>query len=223
MNRFNTWDELFSSEEFKGTISEINDFLDEIYKVKTVYPERKNVFKAFELCPLDKVKVIILGQDPYHEKGQAHGLAFSVPTGVKLPPSLVNIFKEIENDTGTNMIRNGDLTYLAKQGVLLLNTNLTVEEGKPLSHSFYFYRDFISKVMSYLDSLDAPLVYILWGKSAQKFAKPLQNPRQLVLMASHPSPLSANRGGFFNTHLFSKCNDFLIKNHETPINWSNSN
>jgi uracil-DNA glycosylase len=223
MNKFNTWEELFSSDEFNYTFKEINDFLDEIYKVKTVYPERQNVFRAFELCPLDKVKVIILGQDPYHEKGQAHGLAFSVPTGVKLPPSLVNIFKEIENDTGEKMIKNGDLTYLAKQGVLLLNTNLTVEEGKPLSHSYYFYRHFIYKVMSYLDSLDKPLVYILWGKSAQKFAKPLQNPRQLVLMANHPSPLSANRGGFFNTHLFSKCNDFLIKNNETPIKWSNNN
>ncbi len=224
MNEINTWEQLFATQKFSNILTKINDFFDVVYNNKniTVYPERENAFLAFKLCPLEKLKVVIIGQDPYHQPGQAHGLAFSVPTGIKLPPSLRNIFKEIDNDTGVKNRYDGDLSYLAKQGVLLLNANLTVEEGHPLSHDLEIYKEFISAVLEFLSSLNRPIVYILWGKSAQKHAKVLQNPLQLVLEAAHPSPLSANRGGFFNTHLFTKTNEYLTLKNITPIKWDNN-
>ena len=178
---------------------------------------------AFKACPLEQTKVILLGQDPYHDDGQAMGLSFSVPSGVALPPSLKNIYKGIESDLGVFMnYKDGDLTYLAHQGVLLLNVNLTVEAHKPLSHQKNEYLDLTKGIMQFLDQIDRPMVFILLGGFAKKFECLLGNPNHLVLVANHPSPLSANRGGFFGTHLFSQCNEYLATHNEKPIQWGNA-
>ena len=177
------------------------------------------MYNAFELTEANNVKVVIIGQDPYHQPGQAMGLSFSVPTGVKLPPSLVNVYKEIENDLGLKMRNDGDLTYLAKQGVLLINAYLTVRQGQPLSHHREEYDLFMIDLMHYLDKLDQPIVFMLWGNFAQKFEKYIANPKHFVLKSVHPSPLGANHGGWFGLHQFSRCNDYLIKSGLTPIDW----
>lgn len=221
MEHLQNWDDVFKEEPFLTYLNEINDFLDKVYKLDNVYPLRKDIFRAFELTPPAKVKCVIIGQDPYHQPGQAHGLAFSVKSGVPLPPSLKNIYREIENDLGIKMRNDGDLTYLANQGVLLLNVNLTVFKDKPLSHSIDVYEKFTKSILKVLNDLEQPIAFILWGKKAQKFEKTLQNPRHLVIKSNHPSPLSANRGGFFNTKPFSKTNIFLIKNKQSSIDWQN--
>jgi len=221
MEHLQNWDDVFKEEPFLTYLNEINDFLDKVYKLDNVYPLRKDIFRAFELTPPTKVKCVIIGQDPYHQPGQAHGLAFSVKSGVPLPPSLKNIYREIENDLGIKMRNDGDLTYLANQGVLLLNVHLTVFKDKPLSHSIDVYEKFTKSILKVLNDLEQPIAFILWGKKAQKFEKTLQNPRHLVIKSNHPSPLSANRGGFFNTKPFSKTNIFLIKNKQSSIDWQN--
>ncbi|MDI9503601.1 MAG: uracil-DNA glycosylase [Erysipelotrichaceae bacterium] len=221
MEHLQNWDDVFKEEPFLTYLNEINDFLDKVYKLDNVYPLRKDIFRAFELTPPAKVKCVIIGQDPYHQPGQAHGLAFSVKSGVPLPPSLKNIYREIENDLGIKMRNDGDLTYLANQGVLLLNVHLTVFKDKPLSHSIDVYEKFTKSILKVLNDLEQPIAFILWGKKAQKFEKTLQNPRHLVIKSNHPSPLSANRGGFFNTKPFSKTNIFLIKNKQSSIDWQN--
>lgn len=221
MEHLQNWDDVFKEEPFLTYLNEINDFLDIVYKLDNVYPLRKDIFRAFELTPPAKVKCVIIGQDPYHQPGQAHGLAFSVKSGVPLPPSLKNIYREIENDLGIKMRNDGDLTYLANQGVLLLNVHLTVFKDKPLSHSIDVYEKFTKSILKVLNDLEQPIAFILWGKKAQKFEKTLQNPRHLVIKSNHPSPLSANRGGFFNTKPFSKTNIFLIKNKQSSIDWQN--
>ncbi len=221
MEYLQNWDDVFKEEPFLTYLNEINDFLDKVYKLDNVYPLRKDIFRAFELTPPAKVKCVIIGQDPYHQPGQAHGLAFSVKSGVPLPPSLKNIYREIENDLGIKMRNDGDLTYLANQGVLLLNVHLTVFKDKPLSHSIDVYEKFTKSILKVLNDLEQPIAFILWGKKAQKFEKTLQNPRHLVIKSNHPSPLSANRGGFFNTKPFSKTNIFLIKNKQSSIDWQN--
>ena len=220
---FSTWDELISSLQEKPYFRNLEAFWDEAYASATVYPPRELIFNAFRKCPLDKVKVVLLGQDPYHEPGQAMGLSFSVPSGVRLPPSLKNIYKEIENDLGIYMNhQDGDLTYLAEQGVLLLNVNLTVEAHKALSHEKKEYLEFTKDILACLSSLDRPIVYLLLGGFAKSFAPILSNPNQLVLMANHPSPLSANRGGFFGTHLFSTANEYLSQHELEQIRWGNA-
>lgn len=221
MEHLQNWDDVFKEEPFLTYLNEINDFLDKVYKLDNVYPLRKDIFRAFELTPPAKVKCVIIGQDPYHQPGQAHGLAFSVKSGVPLPPSLKNIYREIENDLGIKMRNDGDLTYLANQGVLLLNVHLSVFKDKPLSHSIDVYEKFTKSILKVLNDLEQPIAFILWGKKAQKFEKTLQNPRHLVIKSNHPSPLSANRGGFFNTKPFSKTNIFLIKNKQSSIDWQN--
>lgn len=221
MEHLQNWDDVFKEEPFLTYLNEINDFLDKVYKLDNVYPLRRDIFRAFELTPPAKVKCVIIGQDPYHQPGQAHGLAFSVKSGVPLPPSLKNIYREIENDLGIKMRNDGDLTYLANQGVLLLNVHLTVFKDKPLSHSIDVYEKFTKSILKVLNDLEQPIAFILWGKKAQKFEKTLQNPRHLVIKSNHPSPLSANRGGFFNTKPFSKTNIFLIKNKQSSIDWQN--
>ena len=221
MEHLQNWDDVFKEEPFLTYLNEINDFLDKVYKLDNVYPLRKDIFRAFELTPPAKVKCVIIGQDPYHQPGQAHGLAFSVKSGVPLPPSLKNIYREIENDLGIKMRNDGDLTYLANQGVLLLNVHLTVFKDKPLSHSIDVYEKFTKSILKVLNDLEQPIAFILWGKKAQKFEKTLQNPRNLVITSNNPSPLSANRGGFFNTKPFSKTNIFLIKNKQSSIDWQN--
>ena len=216
-----SWKDFFEKEKEKAYFRKLEEFLDNEYKNKVIYPPRDLVFNAFSLCPLDKIKVVIIGQDPYHEPGQAMGLSFSVPSTCKVPPSLKNIYKEIEDDCNEIFFnKDGDLTYLANQGVLLLNSILTVEQGKPLSHNIKEYEELYHNILKELDALDYPLVFMLWGGNAKKQSVYLKNPKHLVLCANHPSPLSANRGGFFGCKHFSKANQFLIQNGIEPIIWT---
>ena len=216
-----SWKDFFEKEKEKAYFRKLEEFLDNEYKNKVIYPPRDLVFNAFSLCPLDKIKVVIIGQDPYHEPGQAMGLSFSVPSTCKVPPSLKNIYKEIEDDCNEIFFnKDGDLTYLANQGVLLLNSILTVEQGKPLSHNIKEYDELYHNILKELDELDYPLVFMLWGGNAKKQSVYLKNPKHLVLCANHPSPLSANRGGFFGCKHFSKANQFLIQNGIDPIIWT---
>ena len=216
-----SWKDFFEKEKEKAYFRKLEEFLDNEYKNKVIYPPRDLVFNAFSLCPLDKIKVVIIGQDPYHEPGQAMGLSFSVPSTCKVPPSLKNIYKEIEVDCNEIFFnKDGDLTYLANQGVLLLNSILTVEQGKPLSHNIKEYEELYHNILKELDELDYPLVFMLWGGNAKKQSVYLKNPKHLVLCANHPSPLSANRGGFFGCKHFSKANQFLIQNGIEPIIWT---
>lgn len=217
----NSWEELFLEIKNKDYAKQINKILDEEYKNYTVYPPRNLMFSAFRLTPLKNVKVVIIGQDPYHEEHQAMGLSFSVPTGVQLPPSLINIYKEIENNYHVEMKPNGDLTYLAKQGVLLLNTILTVRKSAPLSHQNIGYDLFIQDVLKTLNEANQPIVFMLWGSYARSLKRYLNNPNHLILEATHPSPLSANRGGFFNQNHFIKANEFLKSKGLSEINWQN--
>lgn len=213
-----TWNEFFIEESKKEYYQNLMSFVDDEYNMKKIYPPRELIFSAFNLTPFNEVKVIIVGQDPYHNPNQAMGLAFSVPFGVKLPPSLYNIYREIENEFNCIMPNNGDLTYLAKQGVLLINSILTVEENKPLSHANKGYEILLSNVIKLLNDDNNPKVFILWGNSAKKLQKLITNPCHLVLTSAHPSPLSAYNG-FFNNNHFIKTNDFLLDNNLSPINW----
>ena len=216
-----SWKDFFEKEKEKAYFRKLEEFLDNEYKNKVIYPPRDLVFNAFSLCPLDKIKVVIIGQDPYHEPNQAMGLSFSVPSTCKVPPSLKNIYKEIEDDCNEIFFnKDGDLTYLANQGVLLLNSILTVEQGKPLSHNIKEYDELYHNILKELDELDYPFVFMLWGGNAKKQSVYLKNPKHLVLCANHPSPLSANRGGFFGCKHFSKANQFLIQNGIEPIIWT---
>lgn len=216
------WKEVFNVIKEKEYAKELHTFLDEEYAHYVIYPKRENIFNAFKACELDKVKVVIFGQDPYHEPGQAMGLAFSVPNNVPLPPSLQNIYREIDNEYNRPLsYHGGDLTYLAKQGVLLLNTVLTVREHQPQSHNNNLYRYLIMDIVKALDALDQPLVFMLWGGNAKKFAPYLTNENHLVLTANHPSPLSANKGGWFGNGHFKKANDYLLSHGLTQIKWIN--
>lgn len=216
-----SWKDFFEKEKEKAYFRKLEEFLDNEYKNKVIYPPRDLVFNAFSLCPLDKIKVVIIGQDPYHEPEQAMGLSFSVPSTCKVPPSLKNIYKEIEDDCNEIFFnKDGDLTYLANQGVLLLNSILTVEQGKPLSHNIKEYDELYHNILKELDELDYPFVFMLWGGNAKKQSVYLKNPKHLVLCANHPSPLSANRGGFFGCKHFSKANQFLTENGIEPITWT---
>lgn len=186
----------------------------------TVYPPSDQIFSAFSLTPPERVRVVILGQDPYHEPGQAHGLAFSVQPGVKLPPSLVNIYKERESDVGVPPSSSGDLTHWAEQGVFLLNAVLTVEQGKANSHKNFGWQEFTDQVVAAIAELPQPVAFVLWGAQAQKKAKVAAAspyPR-LIIQSPHPSPLSSYRG-FFGSKPFSQINDFLTEHGESPINW----
>lgn len=214
------WKEVFEEIKKKDYAKKLSSFLDEEYANHVIYPSRKNMYNAFLYTPLEKVKVVIFGQDPYHEPGQAMGLAFSVPDKIKTPPSLINIYKEIEIEYNTTIKnKGGDLTYLAKQGVLLMNTILTVREHLPMSHNVKEYNLFMQDIISVLNNLDQPIVFLLWGGPAKKLATYLTNKNHLVLTATHPSPLGANHGGWFNTNIFRKTNEFLVKNGVEPINW----
>lgn len=214
------WNELFEKIKLQEYAKTLKLFLDEEYKNKIIYPPRKEMFNAFKYCTVNDLKVVIIGQDPYHEPHQAMGLCFAVNHGVALPPSLKNIYKEIENEYHVDMSKqDGDLTYLAKQGVLLLNSILSVEKGKPLSHNIKEYELFFKDVLSFINTLNKPIVFLLWGGYAKSLSKYLTNPDFLILKANHPSPLSANRGGWFNNNHFRLCNEYLIKNNLTPIKW----
>ena len=216
-----TWNEVFENIKSKDYALRLNAFLDEEYAKHVIYPKREDMFNAFKLTPLDQVKVVIFGQDPYHEEGQAMGLSFSVPDNIKTPPSLINIYKEIEDEFKIHMKNmGGDLTYLAKQGVLLLNTVLTVREHIANSHNKKEYALFMRDIISTLNELDQPIVFMLWGNNAKSLAKYLTNEKHLILTATHPSPLGANQGGWFGCGHFKKANEFLCKNGVNPINWA---
>ena len=215
-----SWEEVFKEIKSKDYALRLSKFLDEEYANRKIYPKRSDMFNAFKLTPLEEVKVVIFGQDPYHEEGQAMGLAFSVPDNIATPPSLINIYKEIEIEYKTVIFnKGGDLTYLAKQGVLLLNTILTVREHLPMSHNIKEYNLFMKDIIETLNNLNQPIVFLLWGGAAKKLAVHLTNKNHLILTATHPSPLGANQGGWFNTQIFLKTNEFLVKNGVKPINW----
>ena len=207
-------------EEFdKQYFVELTDFVRREYIQGECYPAGHLIFNAFNLCPFDKVKVVIIGQDPYHEPGQAHGLSFSVNDGIPFPPSLINIFKEISNDLGTPMPMSGNLTRWAEQGVLLLNATLTVRAHQAASHQRRGWEKFTDAVIKALDAHRDHLVFILWGGYARSKAKLIDSSRHLVLQSVHPSPLSANHGGWFGNHHFSRANAYLKEHGEDEIIW----
>lgn len=213
------WKNLLTSEFSKPYMVELNNFLnDELKKGKTLYPNQKDIFNALNLTPLESIKVVILGQDPYHGIHQAHGLAFSVPEDVAIPPSLKNIFTELQNDLGINSPKSGDLTSWAKQGVLLLNTVLTVEDKQPGSHRKKGWEILTDTIIKKVSDLENHIVFILWGSFAQAKASLIDPSKHLILQSVHPSPLSSYRG-FFGSSPFSKANQFLIHHKIHPINW----
>jgi len=215
----NSWKNALNSEFEKDYFKNLTEFVrGEYLSGKTIYPAAKNIFNAFNLCPIDKVKVVIIGQDPYHEPGQAHGLCFSVESGVDLPPSLINIYKEIESDIGHKSKTNGDLTYWASQGVLLLNSTLTVRAHVAASHAGHGWEIFTDAVIRTVAQTQKNIVYMLWGSFAQKKAEIVNKDENLILCSAHPSPLSAYRG-FFGNHHFSKANEYLIAHGKEPIDW----
>ena len=209
--------------EFKKTYyKELYSFVKNEYDTHVIYPPANDIFNAFHLTPLSDVKVLILGQDPYHEVNQAHGLCFSVLPGNDTPPSLQNIYKELNDDLGCYVPNNGYLEKWAKQGVLLLNTVLTVRAHQANSHKGRGWETFTDAIIQAVNNEDRPIVYMLWGSPAQKKIPMLNNPKHLILTAPHPSPLSAYRG-FFGCKHFSKCNEFLVKNNIDPIDWQIEN
>ena len=213
-----TWNEILAEEMQKDYYQELQAFVQKRRAEVRVFPEEKNVFNALELTPFESVKVVILGQDPYHGFGQAHGLSFSVQKGIPLPPSLKNIYKELQEDIGGEFPTEGDLSHWAKQGVLLLNTVLTVEEGNANSHKGKGWERLTNRLIESLNELNHPVIFILWGKPAQDKEKLITNPNHIILKAPHPSPLSAYRG-FFGSKPFSRVNDILIQQGQTPICW----
>ena len=213
----NDWDNVLNDEIHKEYFLKILYELRELYKVKIIYPQQKDIFNAFHL-PYKDVKVVILGQDPYHGEGEAHGYAFST-YAKKLPPSLKNIYKELYADLGIEKdYTSGDLTNWQKQGVMLLNTGLTVEKDKPNSHKNIGWHEFTDVVIQKLNEKDEPVVFILWGNNAREKKKYITNPKHLVIESAHPSPFSANNG-FFGSKPFSKTNEFLKKNNMKEIEW----
>ena len=217
-----SWNKFFRQMQDEEFCQNLNKFLNKEYEQYTCYPPRELLFNAFRLTPLNKVKVVIVGQDPYHEPGQAMGLSFSVPKGIKVPPSLINIYKEIAKEYNCPIdYKSGDLTYLAEQGVLLLNSILSVRAHQTLSHNIEEYSIFLSKVLEILDSQKQPIVFLLWGGPARKLKGYLHNPSHLILECIHPSPLAANHGGWFGNDHFKKTNEYLRKNGLNEIKWGN--
>ena len=217
-----SWSEFFKQIQNEEFCEKLNKFLNREYQEYTCYPPRELLFNAFKLTPLDKVKVVIVGQDPYHEPDQAMGLSFSVPKGIKVPPSLVNIYKEIADEYNCKMnFSSGDLTYLANQGVLLLNSILSVRAHQAMSHNNEEYKMFLSRVLEVLDHQSQPMVFLLWGGPARKLKGYLHNPSHLILECIHPSPLAAIHGGWFGNGHFKETNEYLRKNGIKEIKWSN--
>lgn len=218
----NDWLPVLGAEFKKPYYKELYYFVKKEYDTKQVFPPADDIFNAFHLTPLSKVKVVILGQDPYHNDGQAHGLCFSVRPGVQPPPSLVNIFQELKDDLGCYIPDNGYLVKWAEQGVLLLNTVLTVQAHVAFSHRGKGWEEFTDAAIRALNEQDRPIVFMLWGKPAQMKKSMLNNPNHLILEAPHPSPLSAYRG-FFGSRPFSRTNAFLMSHGEAPIDWQIEN
>lgn len=217
----NGWQEFIDNEVKQEYFQNLKQFLIKEYETKKIYPLKRDLFRCFELTDFKDVKVIILGQDPYHQVNQAHGLCFSVNKGIKVPPSLVNIYKEINSDLGYSIPSHGDLTKWAKQGVLLLNTIMSVEDSKPMSHKDKGWEIFTDRVIKKLNDDDTPKVFILWGTPSRKKKSLITNPHHLILETVHPSPLSAYNG-FFGCKHFSKTNEFLKANNRQEIDWDNN-
>lgn len=213
-----SWHTQLAAEFDKPYFAALTAFVRSEYAAGTCYPPGKLIFNAFNLCPFDKVKAVIIGQDPYHEPGQAHGLCFSVNDGVRFPPSLVNIFKEINDDLGTPVPQSGNLVRWAEQGVLLLNATLTVRAHQAGSHQRRGWEEFTDAAIRALSAGREHIVFILWGSYAQSKAQLIDASKHLILRSVHPSPLSAHRGFFGNRH-FSKCNKYLQDSGMEPINW----
>lgn len=224
-----SWKEALKEEFEKDYFIKLTEFVRSEYRQHTCYPPGNEIFNAFNLCPLSKVKVVILGQDPYHGKGQAEGLCFSVKTGIALPPSLVNIFKEVKDDIGTRPqiikdlqgkdMYDGSLRRWAEQGVFLLNTCLSVRQHEAFSHSRQGWESFTDAVIKTISEKQEHVVFMLWGGPARSKKKIIDTSKHLVLESVHPSPLSANRGGWFGNHHFSRCNAWLQEKGLTPIVW----
>lgn len=215
----NDWDEHLSSLFDSEGYQKLRKFLDNEYATKTIYPLKENIYTALRLTSFSNTKVVILGQDPYHEPNQAHGLAFSVNKGVDIPPSLVNIYKELNADLGCPIPSHGYLTDWAKQGVLLLNTVLTVQRANANSHKGMGWEKVTDKIIESLNDKTTPVVFILWGNNARSKKKLITNPMHMIIESAHPSPLSAYHG-FFGSRPFSRTNNFLVKHNEKPIDWT---
>jgi uracil-DNA glycosylase len=213
------WKGALADEFAKPYFADLSSFVREEYKHARVYPPPKLVFNAFDLCPFDQVRVVIIGQDPYHGPGQAHGLSFSVPAGVAIPPSLRNIYQEIHDDLGLSIPHHGNLEHWAKQGVLLLNATLTVNAGKPMSHHGHGWEEFTTAAIKRLAEEKEHLVFLLWGRSAQEKGSSIDRTKHLVLEAPHPSPFSAHTG-FFGCKHFSKTNAYLESHRQQSIEWA---
>ncbi len=213
----NDWDNVLQDVYESNYFIDLLNNIEDLYSKETIYPLRDDLFNALKLTPYKSVKVVILGQDPYHGEGEAHGLSFSVKSGVKIPPSLKNIYKELDDDLGIKRV-DGDLSDWASEGVLLLNSILTVEKDKPLSHKGIGWEEFTDYIISTLNLSDTPKVFILWGNFAKEKSKLITNKKHLVITSSHPSPFSCNKG-FFHSRPFSKTNEFLKKNNITEVRW----
>lgn len=212
------WETFFSMEQQQEYYADLMTFLNEEYRTKTIYPAREDLFSSFRLCSYEQVKVVILGQDPYHEPGQAHGLSFSVKPGVKIPPSLRNIYKELKSDLDIDAPSHGYLIEWAKQGVLMMNAVMSVEARKAGSHANRGWETFSDHVITALDQHPLPIVFVFWGNWAKKKSALITQPRHKIITSAHPSPLSAFHG-FFGSRPFSKINQFLTEHERTPIDW----
>ena len=215
----NKWDEILDNEYHKEYFINIVKYINKAYKERDIFPPKNYILRALSLTDYDNVKVVILGQDPYHGVGEANGLAFSVNNGIKLPPSLQNIYKELNSDLGIDTSNTGDLTCWAKEGVLLLNSVLTVEKDKPASHKNLGWEKFTDAIISKINEKNTPVVFILWGNFAKSKKSLITNPKHLVIESSHPSPFSCNYG-FFGSRPFSRTNEFLKKNNIKEINFN---
>ena len=215
----NSWDDVLAGEFDKSYYLQLREFLKSEYSTQTVYPAMENIFHALEQTPYDKVRAVILGQDPYHEPGQAHGLCFSVRKGVQPPPSLLNIYRELQADLGIAPPSHGCLESWAQSGVLLLNTVLTVREHQAHSHRGKGWETFTDQIIRKLNERPEPMMFILWGRPAQAKADLITSPQHEIIMGAHPSPLSAHRG-FFGGRYFSRTNDFLVRAGQQPVDWS---
>ena len=215
---YDSWRDFIDAEAEKPYFCELARAVDAAREKTEVYPAREDVFSCFTACPLEKTKVVIIGQDPYHGPEQAHGMSFSVRPGTKIPPSLQNIYKELKSDLDINPPKDGYLEKWAEEGVLLMNTSWSVEQGKPGSHANLGWMEFSENLLDFLNDFDRPLVFILWGAHAQKVGGKITNPKHLKIQSVHPSPFSARRG-FFGSKPFSRTNDFLVEHGQKPINW----
>lgn len=218
----NDWKDLLDDEFNKEYYQTLRNFLTNEYKTKTIYPDKYDIFNALHFTSYKDIKVVILGQDPYHGPGQAHGLSFSVNPGIKIPPSLLNIYKELNSDLGCYIPNNGYLKKWSDQGVLLLNTSLTVRAGEANSHKSIGWEIFTDRIISLVNEKEDPVVFLLWGNNAIKKKNLITNKKHLILTSAHPSPLSASRG-FFGSKPFSKINNFLISVNKKPIDWQIEN